>query len=294
MSNWIDVRCAFEQTPPPLDYVLPGLKGGTVGALIAPGGTGKTMLALQAAVTVAGGPDMLGLNGLAGWTPTYGRVVYLSGEDTADVIVTRLHAIGAYLSPIQRETVIERLHIAELYGCMPDLMNPRWQEWLNEVVFDARLVVIDTLRRFHTLDENDAGAMAKVVGYLESVCRRNGTTVVYVHHTSKSGALNGGDAQQASRGSSVLTDNVRWQANLITMTKEEAEKFGVDEEMRRRYVRLSFPKINYSTPIEDRWYRRERGGVLQPVELVELKPEDDVKGPKQGKSKGKKYDTATY
>ncbi|WP_223930836.1 helicase RepA family protein, partial [Aeromonas caviae] len=31
----------------------------TVGALVSPGATGKTMLALQAAVTVSGGPDML-------------------------------------------------------------------------------------------------------------------------------------------------------------------------------------------------------------------------------------------
>ncbi|WP_223930831.1 helicase RepA family protein, partial [Aeromonas caviae] len=39
---------------------------GTVGALVSPGATGKTMLALQAAVTVSGGPDMLDFASMSG------------------------------------------------------------------------------------------------------------------------------------------------------------------------------------------------------------------------------------
>lgn len=52
--SWLDLRHAVEHEPTPLDFVLPGFKSGTVGALVSPGATGKTMLALQAAITVSG------------------------------------------------------------------------------------------------------------------------------------------------------------------------------------------------------------------------------------------------
>ena len=34
----LNIQAAFEDTPPELDFVWPGLLAGTVGALIAPGG----------------------------------------------------------------------------------------------------------------------------------------------------------------------------------------------------------------------------------------------------------------
>ena len=52
--------------------------------------------------------------------------------------------------------------------------------------------------------------------------------------------MQSGDAQQASRGSSVLTDNARFQGNLVGMSQGEAKEFDVDESRRRFFVRLSF------------------------------------------------------
>lgn len=45
----INILEAFAAAPPPLDYVLPNMVAGTVGALVSPGGAGKSMLALQLA-----------------------------------------------------------------------------------------------------------------------------------------------------------------------------------------------------------------------------------------------------
>lgn len=119
---WLDLRRAVECTPPPLDFVLPGLKSGTVGALVSPGGTGKTMLALQAAVTIAGGPDTLGLANMgATWERGAGRVVFLTGEDPDSVLSARVHAIGRILTQREREAVFENLSIATLMGCGADL-----------------------------------------------------------------------------------------------------------------------------------------------------------------------------
>lgn len=247
---------------------MPGFKSGTVGALVSPGATGKTMLALQAAVTVSGGPDMLDFASMdTAWRRTAGRVVFLTGEDPADVLNGRFHAIGQRLNPAEREAMFENLSVAPLVGRGADVMTFEWRRWIAGVTCDARLVVIDTLRRFHQLDENDGGHMAGLLAYMEQLCRENSTTVLFLHHTSKAGALNGGDAQQASRGSSVLTDNARFQANLVGMTPEQAKQFDVDENCRRNFVRLSFPKINYSAPIPDQWFRRRDGGLLEPAVL---------------------------
>lgn len=277
--QWLDLRRAVEQAPEPLDFVLPGFKSGTVGALVSPGATGKTMLALQAAVTVSGGPDMLDFASMdTAWRRTAGRVVFLTGEDPADVLNGRFHAIGQRLNPVEREAMFENLSVAPLVGRGADVMTLEWRRWIAGVTRDARLVVIDTLRRFHQLDENDGGHMAGLLAYMEQLCRENSTTVLFLHHTSKAGALNGGDAQQASRGSSVLTDNARFQANLVGMTPEQAKQFAVDENCRRNFVRLSFPKINYSAPIPDQWFRRRDGGLLEPAVLERGAPKSAKAG----------------
>ncbi|EGR1136742.1 AAA family ATPase [Leclercia adecarboxylata] len=282
--SWLDLRHAVEHEPAPLDFVLPGFKSGTVGALVSPGATGKTMLALQAAITVSGGPDMLDFSGMdTAWQRTAGRVVFLTGEDPSDVLNGRFYSIGERLKEIEKETVFTNLHVAPLVGCGVDVMTTEWRRWLANVTRDARLVIFDTLRRFHKLDENDGGHMAGLLAYMEQLCRENSTTVLFLHHTSKAGALNGGDAQQASRGSSVLTDNSRFQANLIGMTLEQAKQFNIDESCRRNFVRLSFPKINYSAPIEDRWFRRGPGGVLEPAQLLYGGPSTSTMKEKYGK-----------
>ena len=266
--QWLDLRHAVEQAPEPLDFVLPGFKSGTVGALVSPGATGKTMLALQAAVTVSGGPDMLDFASMdTAWRRTAGRVVFLTGEDPADVLNGRFHAIGQRLNTAEKQALFDNLSVAPLVGHGADVMTFEWRRWIADVTLNARLVVIDTLRRFHQLDENDGGHMARLLAYMEQLCRENSTTVLFLHHTSKAGALNGGDAQQASRGSSVLTDNARFQANLVGMTTEQAKQFDVDENCRRNFVRLSFPKVNYSAPIPDQWFRRRDGGLLEPAIL---------------------------
>jgi RecA-family ATPase len=266
--QWLDLRRAVEQAPEPLDFVLPGFKSGTVGALVSPGATGKTMLALQAAVTVSGGPDMLDFASMdTAWRRTAGRVVFLTGEDPADVLNGRFHAIGQRLNTAEKQALFDNLSVAPLVGHGADVMTFEWRRWIADVTLNARLVVIDTLRRFHQLDENDGGHMARLLAYMEQLCRENSTTVLFLHHTSKAGALNGGDAQQASRGSSVLTDNARFQANLVGMTTEQAKQFDVDENCRRNFVRLSFPKVNYSAPIPDQWFRRRDGGLLEPAIL---------------------------
>ena len=289
---WLDIADALAHEPPPLDFVLPGYVAGSVGSIVAAGATGKTMLALQIAVHVAGGEDTLALEGVAGWTPTHGRVLYLSGEDPVDVIAGRIHAIGGYMPDADaRARTAENLRIAPLVGYGARIDQGIWRAWIEKEATDARLVIVDTLRRFHGQDENDGGAMAELLAHLEHICRASSTSIVFLHHVSKASALNGAAGeQQASRGSSVLTDNVRWQANLATMSEKEAKAAGVPDDLRRRYVRLSFPKMNYGPPQPDLWFSRGKGGVLRPAPQIgaaaAAAPASRAAGKKKGAGKG--------
>ena len=49
----LDILDALENAPPSLDFIWNGFVAGTVGALVAPGGAGKSFRALQFAMSVA-------------------------------------------------------------------------------------------------------------------------------------------------------------------------------------------------------------------------------------------------
>ena len=140
----INILEAFAAAPPPLDYVLPNMVAGTVGALVSPGGAGKSMLALQLAAQIAGGPDLLEVGEL----PT-GPVIYLPAEDPPTAIHHRLHALGAHLSAEERQAVADGLLIQPLIGSLPNIMAPEWFDGLKRAAEGRRLMVLDTLRRFH-------------------------------------------------------------------------------------------------------------------------------------------------
>jgi len=268
----IDVLKCYQTKPQPRDYVLPGMTPGTVGSIISPGGQGKSILALMLAHLVAGGADLLSF----GAFPT-GRVIYLSAEDSEDIIHERLYHIGSKLNTGQRERCSQWIHAEDLTKVTPDLTNGELaQEWRKEIerlASQSRLLLLDTLRSFHSADENNSQAMAVLIGHLRAIAARTGCAIVFLHHTNKSAATSGqGDIQQASRGSSVLTDNVRWQAYLAGMTSEESEKLTnengqlIDED-RGYYVRFGISKQNYGIPFTEKWLKRGKGGILEPASL---------------------------
>jgi RecA-family ATPase len=260
----VDIAHAFRAPPAPLDFVLPGMLAGTVGAIVSPGGAGKSMFALQLGIFVTCGADLTALGGAV----QPGRVLIIAAEDPALIIAHRLHALGQHLSPKQRNDVAELLEITAGLGRTIDVMDDAWLDWLVKHGRGKRLIVIDTLRRIHQLDENDSAQMARLLARLEFVAAATGAVIVFLHHASKAAALNGsGDMQQASRGSSVLTDNIRWQSYLTTMSTDEAKRHGVELERRSAYVRWGVAKQNYGRPVAEAWLERKEGGVLLPATL---------------------------
>lgn len=262
----INIKDAFTQTPEPLDFVLPGMIAGTVGALIAPGGAGKSWFALEAALALSGGPDFLGI----GIRQT-GDVLYLSAEDPALAIAHRLHTVS-YAVRDTVDDIAAHLEIVSLMGRVVDLNQKVWSDAVKKMAKGKRLVILDTLRRFHCADENNGGEMASLLGVLEGIAGDTGASILFLHHAGKGSVLNGGgDIQQASRGSSVLTDNVRGgQINLAGMTETEAKTYGVAD--RGSYVRVVQSKVNFGGRSLDRWLQRAEGGLLVPVSLDAQQP----------------------
>ncbi|CAN7186577.1 helicase RepA family protein [Phenylobacterium sp. LjRoot225] len=291
----IDLRAAFENEPPVLDFIWPGFLAGTVGALVAPGATGKSFWALEAAMSVAcsvAGGDLVGL------APAHtGRVVYLAGEDPSPALVCRVHAIGQHLSQQAREAIAENLTVEPIMGKRPNVMDDRHLARIIEFCTGARLIVLDTLSRIHALDENSNGDMAQLVATLEHVAASTGASVLYLHHVSKGSAREGQtDQQQAARGASALIDNARWCGFVAKMNEEEARRLSdrsydrepIGNDRRGYFVRFGISKQNYDCIPIDRWYSRHGGGVLLPVELVETRHERGIQ------NGGKCYGVATY
>ncbi|HGH0372788.1 TPA: helicase RepA family protein [Yersinia enterocolitica] len=255
----LNIMEAFEAKPQPIDYVLPNLAAGTVGAIVSPGGVGKSMLALQLAVQITCSVDLLNF----GEYPT-GLVAYLPVEDSATIIHHRLYALGKYLTEREQQIVADKLLVETLVGKCPNIFTASWNNLINEISKGRRLIILDTLRRFHQEDENNSGAMSKVIGKLECIAADTGCSIVFLHHSNKGTTTMGvGDIQQASRGSSVLVDNIRWQSYLTGMTALEAKMYGIADGVRSQFVRFGINKANYGERAPDRWFQRHEGGVLK-------------------------------
>lgn len=274
----IDLQIAFENEPPVLDFIWPGFLAGTVGALVAPGATGKSFWALEAAMSIAcsvAGGDLVGL------VPAhFGRVVYLAGEDPPPALKCRVHAIGKHLSQRAREAITKNLTLEPIMGQRMNIMDNRHLSRVIEFCGDARLIVLDTLSRIHRLDENSNGDMARLVGTLEHIAASTGASILYLHHVSKGSTREfQTDQQQAARGASALIDNARWCGFVAKMTEKEAEclsdtpddRLPIGNERRGYFVRFGVSKQNYDATQFDRWYSRQGGGVLLPVELLDVK-----------------------
>lgn len=270
----MNISRALTGPRPKLDLVLPGLPIGAVGNLVAPGATGKTQFLLQLAVSRALGLPTLG--GLFPEAPPE-KVLFLAAEEQEVVMNLRLHDItdsliedGLFPSRT-REEVVEALHerltLMPLSGQDVRLVGDgSYTEALAGIAKlgqSCRLVIADPLRRFHDGDENDSGAMTQLVQGFERIAIETKAAVLLAHHTSKAATLNGlGDAQQAARGSSALTDGVRWQANLSSMSAKTATDLGIPADDARFLVRFDISKSNYGAPQAPVWLRRLPGGVL--------------------------------
>jgi hypothetical protein len=196
-------------------------------------------------------------------------VLYIASEDPRDVLHQRIHTLAARLNQSQRESLIENMQILPTLGKTGDLLDGgQTAGAIARAGEGCRLVILDTLSRWHTGDENARADAARVMRELEKIATGTGAAVMFLHHTSKSAALDGqGSTQQAARGSSVWIDESRHCVTLTKCSLGEAKDLGIDDDLRDFFVKYTIAKANYIPPQPARWLRRREGGLFEPVEV---------------------------
>lgn len=277
MSDW------EELADEPIDSVFDtGLVAGTMGLLIAPGGTGKSYLALQLALSVA-----LGRALLPRFTPIRrGSVLCCFGEDDRSEMSRRLKAVCT-AHKIPPKDVTEAIRAGRLRfnlgkaeallqfnmggSAVPTEAHKVLSRRCTESEF--RLVIIDPIVGWAGVpNENDNSQMQLAAQALIDLAKASGGAVLGVHHQGKNSARGRETTVATGRGATSLTDASRWQATLQPV---DAKKAGITEAEAPRYLELHVGKNSYFQRDGRPLYLERVGAALVAVDLS-AKPEEII------------------
>lgn len=180
--------------PPPKWLVEDMLCMGDINLLIGEPGVGKSWLTMSLAVAMA--------DGHASWLTHAvirpGRVLYVDEENPEDLIHERFSKLGLSIDGAANLRLINNAGIR--LDRDPDVL-------LDEALdFAPNAIILDSLTRLHTEDENSAGAMASLFNEaIKPLARQTGATVVLIHHANKSDSNSG---YRRARGSGDITASV--------------------------------------------------------------------------------------
>lgn len=188
----VDWAAAFKGQPDEIDWLWDEfLEVGTINALFAKPGTGKSLVALEIAATLA-------RSGVP--------VVYVDDENRITDLVERLQAMG--LGPDD----LALLHMYSFAG-LPPLDSERGGLHLLALAtsHQARLVVLDTTTRMVAGRENDSDTFLQLYRCSLVPLKSRGMTVLRLDHPGK-------DTERGQRGSSAKDGDVDTIWQLITDT----------------------------------------------------------------------------
>lgn len=230
----VDVPFCLQNEPPKRDFVFNGLRVGKVGCLYAPGAHSKSYFALQVAMSVAIGRDIIGFTS-AFKNAGPAKSIYFSSEDDEEELHSRLYSIAQHHQLTESEISLYEKNIF-----LVDMTGKENINILDAVFFEAllavvakikkeddvgpRLMIFDTLSQFHSADENLNKEMKPVINRFKRMAKELHSAVLYLHHNAKQAGLNGdGKKQQSARGASCIIDDARWGGYLqkIDMKNEE-------------------------------------------------------------------------
>lgn len=258
--------------------------------LAAAGGTGKGMMSLDLALSVAqkksGVFDLNKRVWLGKEVSASGSCVILSAEDSKDSIHQRLEALdptgerrkaargNLFIVPLPNSGGPVQLVTAENYG-RRFAATPAYENLKRQLrrIPNLKLINIDPLASFVGCDVNaDPQAGAFVQGLLASLAEETGACVLVAHHmskpTGKGGISGAGDARNAVRGTTALVDGVRlamavWQAGKETCDKVNR---GGQQRSRRDIFEFAVVKANAPCDMETHVLVRGKDGLLRCVD----------------------------
>lgn len=231
LSGWRAVD-RFSGQPQMRRWLVEGVFPQAQAALVAAaGGVGKSFMLLALARSVAAhdgtwahAPTLFG-----GALADHGVAVYVTAEDDAIEVHSRLNALG----PIPDRLYV--LPLPDAGGAVPlfapdsatraPAVTPAWTDLTDQLVAmpGLRLVVLDPLQPLCSLDLNVPENAQFVCSRLAALAAATGASVVVSHHFAKREASTAEQAREAIRGTGGLVDGVRSVYALWNPKEEQAK-----------------------------------------------------------------------
>ena len=156
----------------------------------------KTWMALEMAVAVASGSACLTTFAV----PAAGPVLLYAAEDSQSDLRQRLESLAHHHTIALAHLDIRVITVDSL---RLDRTADQQRLAATLLLYRPALLILDPLVRLHAIDENAAGEIAALLGYLRALQRQSGSAIALVHHAKKNVAAQGG-AGYSLRGSSDL------------------------------------------------------------------------------------------
>jgi hypothetical protein len=259
-------------TIPPRAWLYGGhYMRGVVTGTVAPGGFGKTTLALFEAITMARDGH---------------RVWYISGEDDRVEIDRRIaaHCKLYEIASLDNLFVDDKMSfpfkIAKTGRTGPDFDQPRLLAFEAAIEKNGiNVVILDPFVAFHLLSENDTAAMDALIKRLADICSHRNICIEISHHVRKPGIGQVEITVYDARGAAAIVNAVRSCRVLNHMTVEEAQIAKIPADQRTRYLRVDSGKRNMAPPEKAHWHRLmsikiANGDNVQAADVWEY-PKDD-------------------
>ena len=195
----LDLAALLSAQRPPREWVIPGLiPAGAAVALIAPAGTGKSLLLLSAMIGVARGDRAFA--GLP--IPRARRVVLVDMENTEDDLADRLLALGITAADVADLENLVIIHLPPLTPLDTEAGGLEFGALIDAYAIQAGdVVVLDSLQRVVKGPENDSDTLRAFYRCTGMALKKRGLAVVRTDNTGK-------EPDKGARGTSGKRDDV--------------------------------------------------------------------------------------